>query len=63
VYDYITKLIREQAEIILNRVNPDIYVIGQGEIRHKKCMRLKLTICQAYNSTADYLQFQSSYIS
>jgi hypothetical protein len=32
VYDYITKLCRTQAELILNHVHG----IGQGEARHRK---------------------------
>jgi hypothetical protein len=36
VYDYITKLCRTQAEVILNHVNPNVHGIGQGETRHKK---------------------------
>jgi hypothetical protein len=36
VYDYITKLFRAQAEVILNHVNPNVRGIGQGEVRHGK---------------------------
>jgi hypothetical protein len=42
VYDYITKLCRTQAEVILNHKNPDVRAIGQGEARHRKYKRLKL---------------------
>jgi hypothetical protein len=36
VYDYITKLCRTQAEGILNRRNPIVRGIGQGEAMRKK---------------------------
>jgi hypothetical protein len=51
IYDYITKLCRAQAEVILNYVNSNIR--GQGEARHRKYKRLKLGGGQAYNSSAD----------
>jgi hypothetical protein len=41
VCDYITKLCRTQAEVILNHVNPNILGIGE-EARHRKYKRLKL---------------------
>jgi hypothetical protein len=36
VCDYITKLCRRQAEVILNYENPNVHAIGQGEPRHRK---------------------------
>lgn len=30
VYDYITKLCRTQAEVILNHVKPNVHVTGEG---------------------------------
>jgi hypothetical protein len=42
VYEYITKLCRTQAEIILNHVNPNSRGIGQEETRCRKYKRLKL---------------------
>jgi hypothetical protein len=53
VIDYITKLCRTQAQIILNHVNPNAHGIGQGEARHMKYKRLKLGTSQACNSSAD----------
>jgi hypothetical protein len=47
VYDYITKLCRMQAELILNHVNPNVCGIGQGGARHRKYKRLKLGSSQA----------------
>jgi hypothetical protein len=51
------------AEVIVNRVNPNVRGMGQGEARHRKCKMLKLGGGQAYGRSADSLQFQSSYIS
>jgi hypothetical protein len=36
MYDYITKLCRRQAEVILNHGNPNVLAIGQEEARHRK---------------------------
>jgi hypothetical protein len=41
VYDYITKLCRRQAEVILNHRNPIVRGIRQGEAMHRKYERLK----------------------
>jgi hypothetical protein len=48
VYDYITKLCRRPAEVILNHENPNVRAIGQGEHKHRKYKRLKLGDGQAY---------------
>jgi hypothetical protein len=55
VYDYITKLCRTQAEVILNHRNPTVNDIGQGEAMHRKYEynRLKLSGGEAYNRSAD----------
>jgi hypothetical protein len=42
VYDYITKLCRRQAEVILNHQNPNVRATAQGEPRHRKYKSLKL---------------------
>jgi hypothetical protein len=42
VYDYITKLSRQQAEVIQNHENGNVRNIGQGEARHRKYKRLKI---------------------
>jgi hypothetical protein len=52
VYDYITKLCRRQAEVILNHENPNVHAIGQGEPRHRKYRRLKLGGGQAYDRSS-----------
>jgi hypothetical protein len=41
VYDFSTKLRRQQAEVIQNHHNPNVRNIGQGEARHRKHTRLK----------------------
>jgi hypothetical protein len=42
VCDYMTKLCRQQAEVILNHDNENVRSIGQGEARHRKYKGLKL---------------------
>jgi hypothetical protein len=49
VYDYITKLCRQQAEVIQNHENEHVRSIGQSEARRRKYKRLKLSGGQAYN--------------
>jgi hypothetical protein len=45
VYDYITKLCRQQAEVIRNHDHENVRNIGQGEGRRRKYKRLKLGGC------------------
>jgi hypothetical protein len=42
MYDYITKLCRTQAEVILNHVNPNVCGTGQGEAMHRSIRGLNL---------------------
>jgi hypothetical protein len=49
VYDYITKLCRQQAEVIRKHENE----IGQSEARHRKYERLQLGSGQAYDRSSD----------
>jgi hypothetical protein len=42
LYDFTTKLCREQATVILNHENVNTRIIGQGEARHKNYKALKL---------------------
>jgi hypothetical protein len=42
ILNYITKLCRQQAEVIQNHKNENVRYIGQGEATHRKCKRLKL---------------------
>jgi hypothetical protein len=53
VYDYITKLCRQQAEVIQNDDNEKVRNIGQGEARRRKYKRLKLGDGQAYDRSSD----------
>jgi hypothetical protein len=53
VYDCITKLRKQQAEVVLNHENEHIHGIGQGEARHRKYKRLKLDGGHAYDRSSD----------
>jgi methionine synthase II (cobalamin-independent) len=53
IYDYITKLSRQQAEVIKNHENVNVRNIGQGEARHREYKRLKLGGGQAYDRSND----------
>jgi hypothetical protein len=53
VYDYITKLTRQQNEVTQNYENEHVRGIGQGEARHRKYKRLKLGGGQAYDRSSD----------
>jgi hypothetical protein len=53
VYDYITKLCRQQAEVIQNYDNENVRNIGRREARHRKYKRLKLGSGQAYDNSSD----------
>jgi hypothetical protein len=50
VYDYITKLCRQQA-VIQNHDSENVRNIGQGEARHRKYKRLKLGCGHVYDSS------------
>jgi hypothetical protein len=52
VYDYITKLCRQQAAVIQNHDNENVHSIGQGETPHRKYKRLKLGGGQAYDRSS-----------
>jgi hypothetical protein len=49
VYDYIIKLCRRQAEVILNHENTNVRAFEHGEARHRKHKRLKLGGGQVYD--------------
>jgi hypothetical protein len=42
VHHYITKLCRQQAEVMQNHETANVRNIGQGEPRHRKYQRLEL---------------------
>jgi hypothetical protein len=54
VCDYITKLCRQEAEVIQNHENKHVRSIGRGEARRRKYKRLKLGGGQAYDRSSDY---------
>jgi hypothetical protein len=54
VCDYMTKLCRQPAEVILNHGNENIRYIGQGEARHRKYKRHNFGGGQAYDRSSDY---------
>jgi hypothetical protein len=49
----LTKLCRQQAEVIQNHDNENVRNIGQVEAQHKKYKRLKLGCGQAYDRSSD----------
>jgi hypothetical protein len=52
-YDYVTKLCRQQAEVIQNRENANVRNIGQGEPRHRKKKGLNLAAVKHYDRPSD----------
>jgi hypothetical protein len=52
IYDYITKLCKQQTEVIQNHENTNVRNIGQGEAQHRKCKRLKLGGGQAFDRSS-----------
>jgi hypothetical protein len=48
MYDYITKLCKSQAELIINHVNPNVHGVEQGDARNRK-----FGSGQVYNHSAD----------
>jgi hypothetical protein len=59
VYNYITKLCRQQAEVIQNHENEHVRSIGQGEARHKKYKRLKLLLLAGF--LLDFSKIENGY--
>jgi hypothetical protein len=53
IYEYITKLCRQQAQVILNHENENVHNIGQGKARHRKYKKLKLGGSQTYDRSSD----------
>jgi hypothetical protein len=53
LYDYMTKLFRQQAEVIQSRENEHMFSIGQGEAGHRKYKRLILSSGRAYDRSSD----------
>jgi hypothetical protein len=53
VYDYMTKLCRQQTEVKQNHENEHVCSIGQDEARHRKYKRLKVSGGKAYDRSSD----------
>jgi hypothetical protein len=53
VYDYVTKLCTQQAEVIQNHENEHVRSIGQEEASRRKYKRLELGGGQAYDRSND----------
>jgi hypothetical protein len=53
LYNYVTKLCRQQAEVVQNHENEHVRSIEQGKARHRKYKRLKFGGSQAYNRSSD----------
>jgi hypothetical protein len=53
VYGYITKLCRQQAEVIQNHDNKNVRNFGQGEVRHRIYKWLKLGGGQTHDRSSD----------
>jgi hypothetical protein len=51
---HITKLFRQQREVMQNHENDHVRSIGQGEARHRKNKRLKFGGGQAYDRSSGY---------
>jgi hypothetical protein len=52
VYHYITKVCREQAEVIQYHDNENVHNIGQGEAPHRKYKRLELGGGRVYDRSS-----------
>jgi hypothetical protein len=53
IYDYITKLCMQQAEVVQNYENANVRDIGKGKAQHRKYKRLTLGGGQAYDHSSD----------
>jgi hypothetical protein len=53
MYEYITKLCRQQAEVTQNHENEHVRSIGQGKARHRTYKSIKLGNGQAYDLSSD----------
>jgi hypothetical protein len=50
MFKTITKLCKQQIEVIQNHENANVAQMGQGEVGHRKCKRLKHGGGLAYGS-------------
>jgi hypothetical protein len=58
IHDYTTKLCRQQAEVIQNHENKNVRNIEQGEPRHGKYNRLKLSAVKHTTAQVTSLLFK-----
>jgi hypothetical protein len=54
IYDYITRLCRQQTEVIQNHENANVGDVGKGEAQHRKYKMLKLGSGQVRNCSSDW---------
>jgi hypothetical protein len=50
---YITKLCKQEVQVIQRRKNIHVHNTGQGEARHRKYKRIKLGGGQPYDRSSD----------
>jgi hypothetical protein len=53
MYDYITKLCRQQAQVVQKHENAYVSNMGQGKTRRRKYKRLKLGGGQVYDHSSE----------
>jgi hypothetical protein len=54
MYDYITRLCRQQAQVIQNLENAHNRITGQGEARRRKYKKLEIGGGQGFDRSSDY---------
>jgi hypothetical protein len=59
VYDFITKLCRQQAEVIQNHDNENVRNIGQGEAPHRMYKRFKLGGGHVYDHSSVWIAVEA----
>jgi len=53
IYDFITQLCKEQAEVIQNHKTANFSNTGQGKVMHRKYKMLKVGSGEAYDRSSD----------
>jgi hypothetical protein len=53
IYDYITKLCMQQAEVVQNYENANVREVGKGKARHRTYKRLQHGGGQAHDRSSD----------
>jgi hypothetical protein len=62
-YDYMTKLCKQQAEVIQNHENENVRNIGKGEARHRKIKGLCLAAVKRTTVQVTRLRCNMRYMS